>query len=197
MSSNQEKPKFVSSIPNNKLEPVFIGRPETDALTSCESNTEKKSSVYVPAFLRNKQEDQPVEKRVTKKPEQKKPQLTQNEFPDLLSSKKKSSEKKPEAKSVGNVTTGRVSYLEMLKKPKLEEVPTEIVEQQVAQRGMLVLGRGAPKQSAQTVSSWADDDTEPDYSEPFYPTQGCDYDEDEAEEEAVDADFYDTYYRRR
>jgi hypothetical protein len=38
--------KFVSSIPNNKLEPVFLG--------GGDGSFSKSSGVYVPSFLRNK-----------------------------------------------------------------------------------------------------------------------------------------------
>jgi hypothetical protein len=192
MSTDQEKPKFVSSIPNNKLEPVFIGRPETDALSGTGSSTEKKSSVYVPAFLKNKQEGVSVEKEVTKKPVQKKPQMNATEFPDLPSSKSK-----PSA-SVASAPTGRSSYLDMILKANANEsVQTkETVDEpkkSVSSKGMLVLGRNMDNKKG--IRSWAEEEEEElDYSQPI-PCLDKYEEDDEAEE---DDEFYeiDKYHRR-
>ncbi len=190
MSTTQEKPKFVSSIPNNKLEPVFIGRPDTDALASSGTSTEKKNSVYVPAFLKNKQEGPKLEKEVPKKPVQKKPQLTVNEFPELPSSKKS------EVKSVGTGQIGRTSYLEMLKnaKSKQPEEEKKSVEEPVAPKGMLLLGRNMDNQAR--LSSWGEDENEElDFTQPVPIVEN--YEEEEEAEE--DDEFYEIerYYRRR
>ena len=199
MSNHQEKQKFVSSIPNNKLEPVFIGRPETDLLPGSVFSAEKKSSVYVPEFLKNKQEGQYVEKEVAKKQTQKKPQLTVNDFPDLLASKKKGSDTTLEGKSVSSGQTCRSSYLDMLLKVKAKEpVPTkESVEEATkmsARKGMLVLGRNMDNHK--TLRSWADEDNEElDYSKPVsYLNNYEDQDEEEEEEEEEE---FDKYYKGR
>jgi hypothetical protein len=58
MDSQPAKPKFVSSIPNNTLEPVFLGAPSG-------SQGSKGSGKYVPGFLRNKDNDTDVSGKKT------------------------------------------------------------------------------------------------------------------------------------
>jgi len=173
MSNAAEKPKFVSSIPNNKLAPVFIGRADTEA--TVDSSTDNKTGVYVPAFLKNKQDETKsnfLEKEVTKKPNQKKPQLNPTDFPELPISKAK-----PQQPST---QLGRMSFLDMLKKPKPEPLPADVVEKQVAQRGMVVLNRNTVG-TRKPASSWAEDDDEVDFSAP--PQFHVEYTEEEDEDE--------------
>jgi hypothetical protein len=177
MSIATEKSKFVSSIPRNNLEPVFIGRADTEA--PVDSSTDNKTGVYVPAFLKNKQEEFKSSSlgKEAKTSNQKKPQLNKSDFPELTTSKAKPQQVATQA--------GRMSFLDMLKKPKPEPIPADVVEKQVAQRGMLVLNRhtvGARK----PASSWADDDEDMDFSAPpQFHTEYADEEEDE-EDEYVD-----------
>lgn len=190
MSTVQEKPKFVSSIPNNKLEPVFIGRPDTDALAGSGSSTENKSGVYVPAFLKNKQEGPSVDKDVVKKPVQKKPQMTQNDFPELSS-------KKPKELPVATNQGSRSSYLDMLLKAKMKAATQEVVEEPKPSgppKGYLVLGKNMNNQRG--LSSWGDEEEEElDFSQPPPISMNDQYDEDE-EEYAEEEDDYIEYRRR-
>ena len=177
MSIVTEKPKFVSSIPRNNLEPVFIGRADKEAVV--DSSTDNKTGVYVPAFLKNKQDDFKSTSLIkeAKTSNQKKPQLSKSDFPDLPTSKAKPQQVAAPA--------GRMSFLDMLKKPKPEPLPADIVEKQVAQRGMLVLNRHTVGERKQ-AGSWADDDEDMDFSAPpQFHTEYADEEEDE-EDEYVD-----------
>ena len=179
MSAVQEKPKFVSSIPNNKLEPVFIGRPDTEPENP--SSKEHSKGVYVPAFLKNKQDDvrsNSFDTETTKKTIQKKPQLNTTDFPDLPNSK--SREQQPATQ------VGRISFLDMLKKPKPEAPPADVVESNFTQRGILILGRNTKGQ--QSASSWADEKEDINFSIPVQYDEY--YEEDEDEENYVDVQDY-------
>jgi hypothetical protein len=66
--------KFVSSIPNNKLEPVFLG--------GGSGPTSKSSGAYVPAFLRNVQDPEKTSKPEPVK-ESKEFKMTEEDFPGL------------------------------------------------------------------------------------------------------------------
>jgi hypothetical protein len=68
---------FLSSIPNNKLEPVFLG--------GGSGSVAKSSGTYVPAFLRN-QQAQDTSKTDTLT-HTKAFQMTDNDFPSLLGTK--------------------------------------------------------------------------------------------------------------
>ena len=181
MFVSKEKPKFVSSIPNNKLEPVFIGRSDTEQVS--ESSTEKSKGVYVPAFLKNKQDDvrnNSFETETTKKTIQKKPQLNTTEFPDLPTGK---ANPQPQA-----AITGRISFLDMLKKPKPEAPSDDVVEKNVLQKGIVVLGRNT--KGFHLTSSWADEKEELDFSAPV---QYDEYYEDDEEEDYVDdVEYYNS-----
>jgi hypothetical protein len=186
MSAAKEKSKFVSSIPNNKLEPVFIGRSDTD--TSVDPSSDKKSGVYVPAFLKGKQNDvrSTVHDSSDKKSVQKKPQLNTTEFPDLPTSKAKLQQLA--------APSGRISFLDMLKKPKPEPVAADVVENQVVQRGIVVLGRGI-QNSQKLSSSWAEETEDIDYSAPVRFEQQY-YEEDEQEDDYVEDEEYYPSLRR-
>jgi hypothetical protein len=67
--------KFVSSIPNNKLEPVFLG--------GGSGPSAKSSGAYVPSFLRN-EETRDKKDTGTKHNEF---NMTDDDFPSLLSAK--------------------------------------------------------------------------------------------------------------
>jgi hypothetical protein len=67
---------FVSNIPNNKLEPVFVG--------GGSGPTAKSSGTYVPAFLRNQNEPVHSSKTEVHTPEFK---MTNDDFPSLLGTK--------------------------------------------------------------------------------------------------------------
>ncbi len=67
------QPKFVSSIPNNKLEPVFLG--------GGSGPTSKSSGAYVPGFLRNQKEQDHSSKGEVDVSEFK---MTNDDFPSLL-----------------------------------------------------------------------------------------------------------------
>lgn len=69
MSDSQQATKFVSSIPNNKLEPVYLGG------TPSSTNSTKSNGVYIPGFLKGEKEP----------PKQVVPQNTHTEFPSLSS----------------------------------------------------------------------------------------------------------------
>jgi hypothetical protein len=69
MSDGQQTSKFVSSIPNNKLEPVYLGGAPSS------TNSNKTNGVYVPGFLKGEKET----------PKQVVPQNTYTEFPSLSS----------------------------------------------------------------------------------------------------------------
>ncbi len=73
--------KFVSNIPNNKLEPVFLGG------GSGPSPNTKSSGAYVPAFLRNqKEQEQPNKTETVNK--QKEFKIVEDDFPGLSSTNK-------------------------------------------------------------------------------------------------------------
>jgi hypothetical protein len=180
MSSAKEKPKFVSNIPNNKLEPVFIGRSDKEALM--DSNIEQNKGVYVPAFLKNKQDDVrsvSFDSETGKKIIQKKPQLTKTDFPELPNSKAKV---QPQA-----VPAGRMSFLDMLKKAKPEVALDDVVEKNVSQKGMVVLGRN--KNGLKPTSSWGDEKEDINFSVPVQFNQEY-YEEDEEEDYVDDVDYY-------
>ncbi len=61
MDSVSQTPKFVSNIPHNTLEPVFLGVPSGNSDT-------KGSGKYVPGFLRDKENGTVREKRVVAEP---------------------------------------------------------------------------------------------------------------------------------
>ncbi len=65
------QPKFISSIPNNKLEPVYLGgTPQTNSAP-------KSNGVFVPSILRG-------EKDTTAPKAQVVPQVTEESFPSLM-----------------------------------------------------------------------------------------------------------------
>ena len=182
MSAVQEKPKFVSSIPNNKLEPVFIGRPDTEPTN--QFSKEQSKGVYVPAFLKNKQDDvrsNSFDTETTKKTIQKKPQLTTTDFPDLPTGKAKP---QPQA-----ALAGRMSFLDMLKKPKPEAPSADLVEKNVLQKGIVVLGRNT--KGLPSANSWADEKEEINFSAPVQYEEY--YEEEEDEEYYVDdVEYYNS-----
>lgn len=71
--------KFVSSIPNNKLEPVFLG--------GGSGPSSKSSGTYVPAFLRNQNDQEKSNKMDSLKPNNEF-KMIEDEFPGLPSTKK-------------------------------------------------------------------------------------------------------------
>jgi hypothetical protein len=75
MENQSTKPKFVSSIPNNTLEPVFLGAQNG-------SQASGGNGKYVPSFLRNK--DQGFHDEATKKLDVKQvPEDNLTNFPSL------------------------------------------------------------------------------------------------------------------
>lgn len=68
--------KFVSSIPNNKLEPVFLG--------GGDGSSTKSSGAYVPAFLRNKNDTEKASVTNTHVTEFK---MTDDDFPTMSGTK--------------------------------------------------------------------------------------------------------------
>jgi hypothetical protein len=77
MSSN----KFVSSIPNNTLEPVFLGGGSSAPASVPDSNAAGKSKVYVPSFIKNKDATEVSTK------EQKDFKMSDADFPSLTQTK--------------------------------------------------------------------------------------------------------------
>jgi hypothetical protein len=69
--------KFVSSIPNNKLEPVFLG--------GGEGPSSKSSGAYVPAFLKGKNNQEQNNKTDTRTVQEFK--MTEDDFPSFANSK--------------------------------------------------------------------------------------------------------------
>ena len=165
MSSGAEKP-FVSSIPRNTLAPMFIGRPEVNALET--SVPAEKKGVYVPACLKN-QETTSILGSNTKKSVVKKPLIGSNdEFPSLGGVKKPA------------VQVQKMNYLEMLKKPKAEaDTDTNNTKTNTVPSGFLVLGRNMP------MKKWSDEEHEElNYSAPVYYEEAAEeYDEDEEYDE--------------
>jgi hypothetical protein len=97
------QPQFVSNIPNNTLEPVFLGG------GSGPSTSGKSSGAYVPVFLRGKTSDDNSKKPVHFKLE------TEN-FPTLSGGIKETA-----------VKTTFTNYSEALKKPKLDNGAAPVV----------------------------------------------------------------------
>jgi hypothetical protein len=65
------QPKFVSSIPNNKLEPVYLGgTPQTNSAP-------KSNGVFVPSILRGEKDTIVPKAQVV-------PQVTEETFPSLM-----------------------------------------------------------------------------------------------------------------
>jgi hypothetical protein len=85
------QPKFVSSIPNNKLEPVYLGG------TPQNNTTPKSNGVFVPSILRGEKDTSAPKAQVV-------PHVTEESFPSLLG---------PAIK----VSTPFLGYANALKKP--------------------------------------------------------------------------------
>lgn len=125
------KPAFVSQIPKNKLEPVFIGGSGENLEKSKEKN-----GIYVPAHLKNK--DSSVDTHVDK-PKQKAVPLDNTNFPSLGGKISK----------VTPITT--MNYAEIAKK-------TPVVQEIKAVKS--VNYPNYEKYSDNRTTNWGDDDNE-------------------------------------
>jgi hypothetical protein len=101
------KPAFVSQIPKNKLEPVFIGGSGENLDKSKQNN-----GIYVPAHLKNKDSSLYIDSEV--KTKQKPVSLDNTNFPSLG------------GKVCTVVPTTKMNYAEMAKKTPLVQVSTVV-----------------------------------------------------------------------
>ncbi len=134
MDSQSTKPKFVSSIPNNTLEPVFLGDPSG---TKGSGGNGK----YVPSFLRNKENDtgNSSDKRTENKPV---PENNLDNFPTL-------------GGTIWTKPGSTLNFAEAIKKPVVVgDTPKPVVQEK-----MLVISK---KKKVKTRTYSDDNDEYPD-----------------------------------
>jgi hypothetical protein len=139
---SQSQSQFVSNIPNNTLEPVFLGGGSGPSLSG------NSSGAYVPVFLRDKTSGDS-----SKKPEEF--SLETQNFPTLSSN---STDTK--------VKTTFTNYSDALKKPKLDNgMPTVVVKhtntyQEKAQKAQK---KRKAKMANSILDDYSDSDSDTEY----------------------------------
>jgi hypothetical protein len=140
-----QQPNFVSSIPKNTLAPVFLGGGNGSSSNASGNSSGK----FVPSFLNSDN---------SKKKETKDFNLKSENFPSLSGGK-------PGAISTNNLS-GKISYSDAIKKPKLETNETKATTATMESNQ-----KGRPAVSQRVLDDYSD------YSDEYSDEYGDEYDD--------------------